>query len=582
MNNPDHYILSDKKGVVNLVLAAHHFGVEHVIISPGSRNAPLTISFSRSGLFTCHSIPDERVAGFYALGMALATGKPVAVICTSGSAGINLAPAVAEAFYLKAPLVAITADRPLSWTDQGNGQTIRQEGLFDNFINDSFSLISEPKTDDDAWYNRRKLSQVFNTALRIQPGPVHINVPLAEPLYQTAESALTEFPKLYNSAKVTNHIDKDLLEYCAEVLNGAEKVMILAGQMAPDHRLNELLESFAERPNTVVLTETSSNVYGDGIISTIDRLIMSVQSPKMLEAMMPDLLITIGGMVVSKKIKALLRGHKPKEHWHIHQHDKGLDTYKNLSQELRCNPVYFLNEMNQRARVIGHSEYNKGWKELNELGKTGHIAYLKTIEFSDFKAFELLHNHLPENIVLHMANSSPVRYVQLFGSRKNTIYHSNRGTSGIDGCTSTAAGWAKADSAHQHVLVTGDVAFLYDSNALWNRHFPKNLKIIVINNQGGGIFRIIEGAEHVDELETFFEAHHEVDIRPLAAAYGIAWFGAENEIELANALNAWNEINGPALLEIKTPGKKNAPVLKGYFRHIRAVFQSDQTVRTVD
>jgi 2-succinyl-5-enolpyruvyl-6-hydroxy-3-cyclohexene-1-carboxylate synthase len=342
--------------------------------------------------------------------------------------------------------------------------------------------------------------------------------------------------------------------------------------------LKELLNTFSKKPNVVVLSETTSNVQGASIISTIDRLIMPVKSREMLESMMPDVLITIGGMVVSKKIKALLRGHKIVQHWHVHTHDHGLDTYKHLTHELRCHPADFFQEMISRTEGEQTSGYNKSWQKLNVLGQKGHAAYLKMIPFSDFKAFEILHNELPENIVFHMANSSPVRYVQLFGSRKNTLYHSNRGTSGIDGCTSTAAGWAKANPENQHVLVTGDVAFLYDSNALWNNAFPKNLKIVVINNQGGGIFRIIEGAEDVHELETFFEAHHPVQIKSLAAAHNIPYFDAKNQDELMEEIAGFNQSAGPAILEIHTPGKENAPILKGYFKHIHSYFQDGEEI----
>src|SRR5690606_32840039 len=168
--------ISNKKGVFSLIAACHHFGVRDVIISPGSRNAPLTISFSRCGLFKCHSIADERSAAFYAMGMALATEKPVAVICTRGSAAANLSPALAEAFYQKIPLVAITADRPLAWIDQGNGQPIHQENLFQNFRVNGFSMHSEPVSPDEIWYNTRKLSEVFVDALSRKKGPIHINI----------------------------------------------------------------------------------------------------------------------------------------------------------------------------------------------------------------------------------------------------------------------------------------------------------------------------------------------------------------------------------------------------------------------
>ncbi len=566
----DTLMMSDKKGVHALVMAAHHYGVEHVVICPGSRNAPFTISFSRSGLFTCHSIADERVAGFYALGMALATGKPVVVVCTSGSAGINLGPALAEAFYLKAPLVAITADRPLAWTDQGNGQTIRQEGLFANYIRGAYSLIEEPKTADEAWLNRREISKTFNR-LVAGAGPIHFNAPLSEPLYRTQAYPAAFDGHLYKRQQLNSSIHpKDLKIYTASFSN-AKKVMLLIGQIPADDALNKAVAKLASMPNVVVLTETTSNISAPGVVSNIDRIVMSVKGD-LLDPLMPEILITMGGMIVSKKIKSLIRDNMPAHHWHINPHDEGLDTFKALTAELPCQPAAFLENLAELEIPMGHSDYRHRWQTLNHLSHEGHSSYLDEMPWSDFKAFAQLMPALQAPLTLHMANSSPVRYVQLFGMTEGIHYHANRGTSGIDGSTSTAAGWAKAHPDEEVLLITGDTAFMYDSNALWNNALPQNLKICVINNSGGGIFRIIEGPASTEELEPFFEAHHPVDIEHIAGAFGLKHMLATDESSLSGALPEFLAHKGFALLEIRTPAKVNAPVLKGYFKHIAAHF----------
>ncbi len=565
---PESILLSDKQGVNMLALAAYHYGVEHVIIAPGSRNAPLAIAFTRSGLFRCHSIPDERVAAFYALGIALASRKPAIVMCTSGSASINFAPALAEAFYLGSPVIAVTADRPLSWTDQGNGQTIRQEGVFTNFIRGWFNLIAEPKIHDDRWYNRRKLSELFNTALHIQPGPVHINVPLSEPLYGTGPSSeATE--RFYDISTLHNMPDTaSVAEYGAKVA-AAKRIMILAGQMIHIDEIAHTLQKWAAYPNAVVLAETTSNVEGGGIITTIDRLIVSVYDEDQLQGLMPDILITIGGYVVSKKIKALLRKFSPAAHWHISLYDKGLDTYQSLTHEIKAEPGLFLDAVNREIDGIAESNYASLWAELAATRKVRHQGYTEDVAYTDFKAFHHINEALPAGICLHMANSSPVRYVQLFGTRPGVHYHCNRGTSGIDGCTSTAAGWALAQPEREVVLITGDMAFLYDSNALWNRSLPQNFKIIIINNQGGGIFRIIEGPAGAPELEEFYEAHHPASLERMAQVFDLPYLKALSEGELVQVLPRFFSMKGCAVLEVFTPKYENAAALKGYFQALR-------------
>lgn len=561
--------ISNKKGIFTLIAACHHFGVSDVIISPGSRNAPLTISFNRCGLFKCHSIADERSAAFYAMGISLATHKPVAVICTSGSAAANLSPALAEAFYQKIPLVAITADRPIAWIDQGNGQTIRQENLFQNFTVNGFSLHSEPVSRDEMWYNTRKLSEVFADALSRKKGPIHINVPLSEPLYEMATFDFEkEKPSFYAIRKINVAPDKTELLAFAKTLSETKKVMILAGQMPPNETLHHILEKYSHRENIVILTETTSNINLAKAIDTIDRLIMPIAKTDAVADFMPDLLITLGGNIVSKKVKALLREYQPKKHWHISEFDSGLDTFQSLTDEVVCDPVIFLSDLLKIDAPIKKSDYNEKWQDLKKAFQKGHDAYIETLEYADFYAFREILNQLKAPASIHMANSSPVRYVQLFGHRKDLKYYGNRGTSGIDGCISTAAGIAKATPDENHFLIVGDTAFQYDINGLWNRDFPQNLKIILINNGGGGIFRIIEGPDRVEELEDFFEAYHPVNFEMTTKAHGLAYYSANDKTSLKKALPNFFAHNGAALIEIKTPSDKNAQWLKNYFAEI--------------
>lgn len=561
------------------MFAAKYFGVKHVVISPGSRNAPLTISFNRSGWFTCHSIPDERSAAFYGLGMALRLKEPVALVCTSGSAAANYLPALTEAYYNRVPLIAITADRPLSWTDQGNGQTIRQEKLFSNHVRHEFSLITEPGNEEEDWQNRRQLAQSFNTALDLDPGPVHINVPLFEPLYQTKEIEWTDDIRFYRSHRFTNPSASEQTKNLASLISANKKVMILVGQYRHDRELLEILAKWSEFPNVVTLTETTGNINIPGSIDTIDRIIMPLEKVDAIEEYMPEVLITLGGYIISKKLKALLRKHKPSNHWHIHEFDSGLDTYMSLTDEINTDPVSFLTLVHDLARPDVKSTYASEWKHIKDMAREAHKAFLNSCPYSDFKAFEIIDEALSDQrLNLHLSNSTPIRYVQLFGLKESLTYHCNRGTSGIDGCTSTAAGWAKAAPNEQVLLISGDMSFVYDSNALWNNQLPENLKIIVINNEGGGIFRIIEGPDSIEERDKFFEAHHDVNLKGLSNAFGLRHLMAENESSLKEVLPRFLNESDKTVLEIRTPKEKNDRILMDYFdfiaRHLKHAMES--------
>lgn len=562
--------ISAKKGLHQLLDACRGFGVKKVVISPGSRNAPLTVSFNQHLDFECLSIPDERVAGFFAMGLALSTQAPVAVLCTSGSAVLNLAPAIAEAYYQQIPLVVLTADRPLEWVNQGEGQTIDQTNLFKNFIRASCTLLAEPGQPDQIWHNRRILAETFTKAVLKFPGPLHINIPLREPLYEFIDSLPESGSTGYKVLETGESLSAEKASNLALQIENASSVLVLTGQSTiASPELETALQQLAKLENVAVLTETSSNVEGTDIISTIDRLITPLQQTG-TGNYNPELLITIGGNIISRRIKALLRKNPPAEHWHFGQEEIVPDTYQCLSLAIPVKPGPAFAEIAEKIRPENiRSDYRLRWQELKSATSRSHTEFISTAPFSDLKVFDLLQEFLPEGTVVHMGNSSPVRYLQLMGAKKGLIYQGNRGTSGIDGSTSTAAGYALGQPEHKHLLISGDLAFMYDSNAFWNKHFPQNLKIIVINNGGGGIFRIIQGPDTTDELEEFFETSHPGSVSGIAHTFGIHYSKAETEQEVVKNLSTLLNLNSAGILEIVTPKHENARVLQNYFEHLR-------------
>lgn len=532
-------------------------GIQNIVISPGSRNAPLTIGFVNNTNFTCYSIADERCAAFFALGIAQQTKKPVAVICTSGSALLNYYPAFAEAFYSQIPLVVISADRPQDKIDVGDGQTIRQENVFENH-----SLFNANLTENASDENDFLINQALNTAFA-KFGPVHINVPFEEPLYETV-SELSVNPKILPLILQEFAIEEPLTEF-ANFWNASKKKLVVVGVDEPNTIQQKYLDELANDSSVVVLIETTSNLHHPKFINTIDTIITPFTPEDFLE-FQPDILVTFGGMIVSKRIKSFLRKYNSKQHWHIDEL-RAYDTFGCLTKHFRVKPNLFFQSFFALTEKI-ESNYNQYAQNIKASRQQKSSEYLAKIPFSDFKVFEKLLPALPKNSQLQISNSSPIRYAQLFDIDPTIEVFSNRGTSGIDGSTSTAIG-AAVGSRKQNTFIAGDIGFLYDSNALWNNYIPKNFKIILINNGGGGIFRILPGHNETPVFNTFFETSHCLTAEHLAKMYGFEYHIASTEISLEKKLEtlfAQNE--KPVLLEVFTPTLENDKVLLQYFMEL--------------
>jgi 2-succinyl-5-enolpyruvyl-6-hydroxy-3-cyclohexene-1-carboxylate synthase len=532
--------------------------ITNIIISPGSRNAPLTIGFASNPAFQCYSIADERAAAFFALGIAQQTGKPTVLVCTSGSALLNYYPAFAEAFYSQIPLIVVSADRPHSKIDIGDGQTIRQGNVFANH-----SLYNANLLEDVSEENDRKINEAINTAIA-KKGPVHINAPFEEPLYETV-SELSVNSTIFASAKVNRTVDVKDLQDSAAIWNKASRKLILIGVNEPNSIAEETIEGFANDESIVVMTENTSNVSHPSFISNIDTIITPF-TVEDFEAFRPEILVTFGGMVVSKRIKAFLRKYKPKQHWHIDTL-RAYDTFGCLTKHFEVDPNTFFNAFLPLTSKI-ESNYFSQLNAVKVLRKEKHDIYLSKIPFTDFKVFEKVIQSLPQNSQLQISNSSAIRYAQLIPIDPSIEVYCNRGTSGIDGSTSTAIGAAVAN-ANPTVFITGDIGFLYDSNALWNNYIPKNFKIILINNGGGGIFRILPGHSETPVFNTFFETSHNLTAEHLAKMYGLDYAIANDETSLVKGLDSlYAQNDKPSILEVFTPTLDNNTILLQYFKEL--------------
>ncbi len=508
---------------------------------------------------------DERSAAFTALGMSLEKKEPVAVICSSGSAAVNFYPAIVEAFYQKLPLVVITADRPKELIDQAVGQTIRQEGVFSNHILFEANLLRGNDDNLANTYNQRVINEAMHHA---HLGPVHINVPFDEPLYDSIECNEGEV-KFIQKPKMFKSIPEKEIKAMAHLWNESPKVLVLIGQHTPSEGLNEAMTQLNDYSPFLVMSETLSNIDTACNIYAIDRFINTLTEGQ-LELFAPDLLITIGDEVVSKMIKKYFAKHAPGMHWHLGEDHLMKDTFGRLTHHLEADPEKFFVDLKDLVEPK-EAHYRDLMIELDSEKSAAHNEFLRDSPFSDFQVFGHIFNNLPAGSILHTANSASVRYSQLFDYKDNDVLHyANRGTSGIDGCTSTAIGHAM-QTDKMVTLVSGDVAFLYDSNAFWNSNLPANLRVIIINNSGGNIFRIIQGPEHTQSFETFQETTHSHNLKGVADVYGLEFASVDNEEELKVALREFfGQSEKPRILEIKTPRLESPKVLKSYFEFIRA------------
>ena len=549
-----------KKELAQLVISAcQQFNVEQVVISPGSRNAPLTIGFSNHPAIETISIVDERCAAFFALGIAQQTRKPVAILCTSGSALLNYYPAIAEAFYSNIPLVVISADRPKHLIDIGDGQTIRQENVFENHILFSANLVENPKFNPR---NKQLIGEALQTAVN-QQGPVHINVPFDEPLYETVEElAEFHFPHISMSSVDNSHVD---YRFFSETWNLSKRKMIVVGVNYPDEKLSELINFYADDESVLILTETTSNLHHNKFVNSIDQLIFSLDEDE-FKALQPDVLVTFGGMIVSKRIKRFLRDYQPKHHWNIDA-KKATNTFYCLSEFIQQEPIDFFTNFNPKTKKLT-SDYQPKWLDFRDKMRERHTEYFSDLAHSDFKVFEQVLQSIPDFCQLQISNSAIIRYAQLFTINSTLKVFCNRGTSGIDGSTSTAIGAAFA-SKNQTVFITGDLSFFYDSNGLWNKNIPKNFRIILINNSGGGIFKIIPGPKSTSALD-YFTTPHCLTAEHLCKMYQFEYSVASTTKEVGEQLTGfYKESEQPKILEVFTPSQTNDEALLNYFKFIK-------------
>jgi len=552
------------QAVFNIAEICARHGVRQVVLSPGSRCAPLTLAFARHPHLQVRTITDERAAAFIGLGIALATQRPVVLVCTSGTAVLNYAPAVAEAFYQQVPLLVITADRPPEWIDQLDGQTIRQEQIYGRHVKRSFSFPVDAQHPDAYWYSQRIVSEALLETQTYPPGPVHLNVPLREPFYPKPGEKITFAPdiKVIQELSNDNGLTSSQLNLLKHIITTPQttfkKILVVAGQNHPDVELEEAIQAFAKATGAVIMADVISNLHQVPEVIRLQDVHLAGKNTRKGEQLQPDLLITFGLSNISKNLKMFLRAFPPQAHWHVQPAGPVADPFRSLTQIIRTQPVHYFSSLAQIQSNPRNKRYQNLWQEREKDAQVFLTDFLNQDNFNEFTAYARVLESLPLPCNLHLANSMSVRYANIIGlgADKPVQVFANRGTSGIDGSTSTAVGVALSTEV-LNVLITGDLAFFYDRNGLWHNYLPANFKIVLLNNHAGGIFRIIDGPRQQPELEAFFETHQSLNAVQTAKDFNMAYFACRSNAELQQILPAFYK-NGAAILEIFTSSTENA------------------------
>ncbi len=499
--------------ILTSLLVSH--GIHHAVVCPGSRNAPIVHNLYECPQIHCYSVTDERSAGFYALGMSQCLNEPVVVCVTSGTALLNLAPAVAEAYYQHRSIIVVSADRPQQWIDQLDGQTLPQPDALGRFVGKAVSLL-EPKDDEEYWYCNR----LVNEALIVRHIPVHINVPISEPLFEFSVESL---PKERKIECQWADISSVALNHVAHMFMQAQRPMLISGQPMNPH-LDEAVV-----------------VIGDD------------------ESYVPDFVLYVGGSIVSKRLKRFLR--KAKETWIVNGTGEVTDTFMNLTNIIQGDGEVVADYIRFMLEQQPHPFVQK-WEEL--LKKIRSKAQTFEPSYSQMAAVQYFESHVSKDAVIHYANSTAIRLANIYA--EHPVY-CNRGVNGIEGSLSTAAGYSCVTDDTVFCVI-GDLSFFYDQNAFWNQNLRGNLRILLLNNGKGGIFNMLKGLEQSPARDRYVAAAHTTSAEGICLQSKVSYLSAHNAEEMQKGIDYLLSAHCDALvlLEVFTDAIEDEQVYKAYYR----------------
>ena len=559
---------SNKENVNILTSLLLEYGVSDAVVCPGSRNAPIVHNLSVCEAIRCRPVTDERSAAFYALGLAIATRRPTVVCVTSGSALLNVTPAVAEAAYQHVPLVVISADRPQQWIDQLDGQTIPQSDALGRFVRKAVQL-PEPHNDEERWLCRRLVNEAMHLATCRQGAPVHINVPISEPLFEFSTEQLPQLSRFNNIKRAAiNDASMDM----PDAFHDATRPMIVIGQLAHGTISHETIRSLSEK--YVVMSEPLSNpsymtIHFDEAIRYIVSDNSSINDDEDDKtAYYPDYVIYVGDTLVSKPARRFLRNAKAPSCLITPDAADIHDPLMTLTDIVECDTVSInalLASLCETPDTDERCRFHDRWQSFLDACAAHADAYAPEYsQMATVKYFEEQLADLDIDICVHYANSSAVRLACIYAQH---YVWCNRGVNGIEGSLSTAAGFSLA-THDMTVCVIGDLSFFYDQNALWNSNLRGNLRIILLNNRGGGIFRQLPGLSDSPAADDLVMASHENTAQGICTQNDIGYLSAKNmdEMQIGIVTLLTRESERPMLLEVFTDCNDDMKALEKYFK----------------
>lgn len=548
-------MFSDKPAVLELAALLKAHGIRRIVLSPGSRNAPIVRTLASDPFFDCHAVTDERSAAFYAMGLAMDDGRPAVVCCTSGTALLNFHSAVAESFYQQIPLIVISADRPEAWIGQMDGQTLPQAHVFGPLVKASFA-VPNVKTAEERWQANRQINEAILKASAAPCGPVHLNIPISEPFFATPVTELPQTRVIRRVASVDEFLATPAL---VDTLVSARRRWLIAGQRLPGKALSEK----AAAPYVGFAEHLANRVIPDAF-DRLDPLFLSLTDDERTDRA-PDLVITFGGHVVSKQLKRYLRQVRPANHWHISPDGAVADVFQCQTLAVAADPLDFLEKVATLFPDHDAADAERArWQAYTDRLPAPDFAY------SEMQALGALMATLPAEAVLHLGNSSVVRYAEHFPVPDGVPCYCNRGTSGIDGSLSTAVGFAATNNKLNFIPI-GDLSFFYDMNALWSVEGNPRIRILLLNNAGGEIFHGLPGMQVGDGPGRFITADHDASAAAWAKSRGFTYLAAKNENETQAALRALTDPDAsrPMLLEVFTDKTQDIAILREWLERVK-------------
>ena len=561
---------SNKESVNILTSLLVAYGIRHAVVCPGSRNSPIVHNLHECPDIACYPVTDERSAGFYALGMSLELDEAVAVCVTSGTALLNLAPAVAEAWYQHVPLVVVSADRPPQWIDQLDGQTLPQPDALGRFVARSVSLPDVADTESH-WYCNRLICEALMEAGKKGGQPVHINVPLAEPLFEYSVEALPSEDRIVQRSGTVDAYD---VESCGlrENFWQAERPMIVIGQTRESLMTDDQLQALME--HCVVLFEPLGSDLG---ASHFDLVLSALGND---ESLLPDFVLYGGGTLVSKRLKHFLRKATKADFWEISEDGLLHDTFMHtkgvlegrlssvlLSLDAILRETADFEELFEKSfgRLSDTSDYVSRWQQ--QLRRAAETTAAFEPPYSQMAAVRMLEQQYAQTDYLanfHYANSTSVRLACIYSTG---YVYCNRGVNGIEGSLSTAAGFSVV-APRRVICVIGDLSFFYDQNALWNQNLHGNLRILLLNNGRGGIFNMLSGLEQSPARDQYVAAAHHTSAEGICRQNDVVYLKAGNTEEMQEGIHTllYQESERPVLLEVSTNPSDDERALRDYYK----------------